>query len=129
MFSVFDLGDVYNGFNTTAFANFWLPVSSKVFIGLGGGLSWSAASYNRAFYGVTERESQLSGLPAYAPDSGTRQWYAWPAVIVQVSPNWYVGGGVFYQRMMSEASNSPIVSQRGDRNQWTGGVGLAYAWK
>jgi outer membrane scaffolding protein for murein synthesis (MipA/OmpV family) len=28
-----------------------------------------------------------------------------------------------------DAGDSPVVKDRGDANQWIGGVGLAYIWK
>lgn len=127
--SLFDLGNVYSGFNSSIFANCWVPLSSQIFVGFGGGLTWSSSSYNRAFYGITPAESQASGLPAYTPDGGMRQWYAWPAVIIQVAPHWFAGAGVFYQHLTGDAAESPIVAQRGNRSQWTGGIGLGYAWK
>jgi outer membrane protein len=40
----------------------------------------------------------------------------------------YGGAGAFYQRLTEDAANSPIVTQRGDRNQWTVGAGLGYGW-
>lgn len=36
---------------------------------------------------------------------------------------------VYMQRIAGSAADSPIVSQRGTRNQITYGAGLAYAWQ
>jgi len=36
---------------------------------------------------------------------------------------------VYMQRITGDAADSPIVSQRGTRNQVTYGAGVAYAWK
>jgi outer membrane protein len=124
-----DLGDKYHGLNASVYANFWLPVSQRVFVGLGGGASWASSSFNRTYFGVTPEGAAESGLPVYQPDSGMRQYYAWPAVIFQITPQWYGGAGVFYQRLADKAADSPIVTQRGDANQLTWGVGLGYAWR
>ena len=98
-------------------------------VGLGGGMTWSSASYHRAYFGVTPEGATASGLPSYSPGSGMRQWYAWPALVVKVAPQWFVGTGAFYQRITGDAAASPIVTQRGDRNQWTVGIGAAYSWR
>lgn len=124
-----DLGNTYDGINASAFATFWLPLSQRVFVGLGGGASFASASYNQAFYGVTAAGAAASGLPAYMPDSGLRQWYAWPAVVFQLSGPWFAGAALFYQRIAGDPADSPIVTQRGDRNQLTAGVGIGYVWK
>ncbi len=124
-----DLGDAYHGVNATAFANGWLPLSPRVFLGMGGGVSWASASYNQTYFGVTPQGAAASGLPVYVPDSGLRQFYIWPALVVQLTPHWYGGAAVFYQRLAGQAGDSPIVTQRGDANQWTWGMGLGYVWK
>gem|GEM_PF-642396 len=127
--AVTDLGHTYDGLNVSAFASLWLPLSRKVFLGLGGGASFGSASYNQTFYGVTAAGSAASGLPVFTPGSGLRQWYAWPAVIVQIAPQWYAGTGIFYQRIAGDPADSPIVTQRGDRNQVTAGIGIGYVWR
>ena len=124
-----DLGDTYNGLNSSFWSSLWLPLSPRVFIGLGGGFSWSSSSFNQAYFGVTPAGSAASGLPVYTPGSGVRQWYAWPALVVRLSDHWVGGVGVFYQRLAGPAADSPIVTQRGDRNQITAGVGIGYLWR
>jgi outer membrane protein len=123
-----DLGNTFHGFDDTVYASLWLPLSRTMIVGLGTGASWGSASYHQTYYGVTPDGAQASGLPAYTPGSGMRQWYAWPALVVRLSPTWLVGFGGFYQRLTGDAAASPIVQQRGDRNQWTYGLGAAYAW-
>jgi outer membrane protein len=46
-----------------------------------------------------------------------------------LGPRWFAGAGAFYQRLTGDAADSPIVTQRGDRNQWTVGGGIGYAWR
>ena len=124
-----DLGHTFHGFDDTVYASLWMPLSRTMIVGLGTGASWGSASYQQAYYGVTPAGAAASGLPVYTPGSGTRQWYAWPALVVQVTPKWFLGAGAFYQRLVGDAAASPIVQQRGDRNQWTYGLGLAYAFR
>ena len=123
-----DLGDVYSGANSGLWANFWFPVSHKAVIGVGAGASWVSSSYNQAYYGVTQKGSQASGLPVFSPGGGLTQWYAWPALVIQITPEWYMGAGLLYQRIAGDAADSPIV-KRGDASQWSGGAGIGYAWK
>jgi outer membrane protein len=124
-----DLGDQYHGLNASVYASFWVPLSPRIFLGLGGGASWASASFNRTYFGITSQGSMASGLPVYQPDSGMRQFYGWPALLVQITPQWYGGAAVFYQRLTDKAADSPIVTERGDANQFTWGLGLGYTWK
>jgi len=123
-----DLGDVYSGASSSVWANFWFPISRKAVIGLGGGASWASSSFNQAYYGITPKDAQASGLPVFNPGGGLTQWYAWPAIVVQITPEWYAGAGLLYQRISGDAADSPIV-KRGDANQWSGGIGVGYAWQ
>jgi outer membrane protein len=123
-----DLRDTFHGFDDTVYASLWVPLSHTMILGVGTGASWGSASYQQAYYGVTEAGSQASGLPVYTPGGGMRQWYAWPALVVRVAPKWFVGAAAFYQRLTGDVAASPIVQQRGDPNQWTVGVGLGYAF-
>jgi len=127
--SLIDLGDTFKGMENIGFASLWVPLSPSVFVGLGGGFTWASASFNQAFFGVTPEGSAASGLAVYSPGSGVRQWYAWPAVVWRVAPQWFVGTGAFYQRITGDAADSPLVRERGDRNQWTVGIGVGYAWR
>ena len=52
---------------------------------------------------------------------------AWPAVVWRFRENWALGAGMAYTQLASEPAHSPIV-QRGSRNQFIGGLGIAYIW-
>ena len=48
----------------------------------------------RTYYGVTSEGAAASGLPAYTPDSGIRNFYAWPTILWRFRPNWAVGASI-----------------------------------
>lgn len=123
-----DLGNEYDGVNASGFASFWLPLSPRVFIGLGGGISAASASYNQTYYGIDAAGAAASGLPAFTPAGGLRQWYVWPAVVVKLAPEWFLGTGFFYQHISGDPADSPLVAQRGSANQWTSGMGVGKSW-
>jgi outer membrane protein len=122
------VGGDTTGSNITPYASLWMPLSETVFLGIGGGFTWSSGSFMQQRFGVTSADAALTGLPEYTPSAGVRQAYAWPAIIVRLNRQWFAATGVFYQRLTGDAANSPIVTQRGDRNQWTAGGGIGYAW-
>ena len=116
------------GSHVTPYASFWMPLSSTVFVGVGAGFTWSSSSFMQQRFGVTPDAAAVSGLPVFTASSGVRQVYGWPAVVWRLSPHWLVGAGALYQRLTSDAAESPIVTQRGDRNQLTAGGGVSYSW-
>ena len=124
-----DLGDRYDGLSSTAWGSFWMPLSQTVFVGVGGGASFGSSSFMQTYYGITPADAVASGLPAYSPGGGVRNYFLWPAVIWQFDKNWAAGGMLFYQRLAGDAADSPIVRERGTAHQLTGGVGLGYVWK
>jgi MipA family protein len=123
-----DFGNVYSGWNAFGWGSFWFPVRRDIFIGLGGGAGGGSESFMNAYFGVTPAGSAASGLDAYSPGAGMKSIYAYPAVIWQFHPSWAAGAGLFYQRLVEGAADSPIVKDRGSADQWIGGVGLGYLW-
>ena len=116
------------GSHVTPYASIWIPLSPELFLGLGGGFTWSSESFMQQRFGVSPEASAASGLPAYSASAGMRQYYLWPALIYRASKQWYVGGGAFYQRITGDGADSPIITQRGDPNQWSAGIGVGYSW-
>ncbi len=116
------------GTHVTPYASLWLPLSRTLFVGVGGGITWSSDSFMQQRFGVSPEASAASGLPAYSAGAGVRQYYLWPAVIWRFAPEWYAGAGAFWQRITGDGAASPIVTQRGDRDQITAGMGLGYSW-
>jgi MipA family protein len=126
---VTNAGIVYSGARVSVNGSFWLPVSRRVFIGTGVGASWVSQGFNQVYYGVTEQDSARSGLPVFSPSGGLEQMTGWLAAIYQFDKHWFGGAMIYYQRLSGSAADSPIVTQRGNRNQITYGAGVAYAFK
>jgi outer membrane scaffolding protein for murein synthesis (MipA/OmpV family) len=75
------------------------------------------------YFGVTADDSLASGLAVYTPGGGVRDARAWLVALVHLGPQWHVGAGVLYSRLVGDAADSPLVSDRGSQNQWVYGVG------
>jgi outer membrane protein len=77
---------------------------------------------------VRPSDSLASGLPIYVPGSGVRDARAWATALLHLSPQWHLGVGALYSRLLGDAADSPIVADEGSKNQWVYGVGALYAW-
>jgi outer membrane protein len=87
--------------------------------------SFANREYMQTYFGVTPLESANSGLAAYSPGGGFKGVGAEFIGRYQFTPQWAVVGSAFYERLIGDAADSPIV-QSGDANQFTLKLGLSY---
>ena len=83
-------------------------------------------NYNQAFFGIDAGQSARSGLAEYDAGGGLQSYGVGTALILPVSKNLSAAllGG--YDRLAGDAADSPLVLERGSRNQATVGLGLTY---
>ena len=96
---------------------------------IGPRVRYGSAKYNRAFFEVTPAAAAASGLPAYRPEAGV---YALGAVAGAYQPlgeRWGLFGFAGYDRLQGQAAASPLVSQRGKRDQFSAGLALTHTFR
>jgi outer membrane protein len=103
-------------------------VARPVTMAAGAALTWGSDNYMDTYFSVSPPDAQRSGLPIFAASSGVRDVRGWVMAMFHMSRNWHLGAGVLYLRLVGDASDSPIVSERGSENQWIFGTGLIYGW-
>lgn len=126
--ALWDTGDTHEGFTGTVFARYWTPVSQSVDLGISGNLQYGDENFTNTYFGVTPAGSAASGLPVYNADAGLTSFSIQPMVAFHLTQNWHIGAGVRYQKLMGDASDSPIVDGRGSTSQVIGGLGVIYTW-
>ena len=50
------------------------------------------------------------------------------AAVFHLSESWHIAAGAQWRPLLDDAADSPIVEDRGDKNQWIYGIGAAYSW-
>jgi outer membrane protein len=123
-----DVSDVYKGWTAGLNAYGTQPVATMVTLAGGAAFTYGDGNYMDQYFGVTPNDSLASGLPIYVPGSGVRDVRGWAAALLHLSPQWHLGAGVMYSRLVGDAADSPLVSDEGSNNQWVYGVGTLYAW-
>lgn len=112
--------------------DFSTPLSRTTYVGLSAGLDFSSSRYAQYYFGVTPAEAIVSGLPAYAPQGGFRDWkvnlLAVHSLTGDLLHGLALGGTVGYSRLQGDFARSPLVAQRGSAGQWLGALGLAYSF-
>ena len=87
-------------------------------------LSWSNGRYQRAYFGVSPASAAAAGLPVYTPEGGVQGVGAASSLHVALTPRWGLYGYAQYERLISDAGDSPLVRQFGSRDQVSGGIAL-----
>jgi outer membrane protein len=123
-----DVSDVYNGWTAGLNAFATQPVAKMVSLAGGAAFTYGSGNYMDEYFGVTPADSLASGLPVYVPGSGVRDVRGWAVAILHLSKQWHIGAGAMYSRLVSNAADSPIVSQEGSTSQWVYGAGALFAW-
>ncbi|MFN3388787.1 MAG: MipA/OmpV family protein [Allosphingosinicella sp.] len=87
-------------------------------------VTWSNGRYQRAYFGVSPQSAAATGLPVYTPDGGLQGLGATASLHVALTPRWGLYGFAQYERLVSDAGDSPLVRGFGSRDQLSGGVAL-----
>lgn len=105
------------------------PARPPMMFSLGTRASFVDATYNNAYFGVTAAQSAGSGLRRYDAGGGLLSYGANAALIVPLSLrlNASLLGG--YDRLAGDAGRSPLVEDRGSRDQLSLGLGLTYRFE
>jgi outer membrane protein len=77
---------------------------------------------------VSQEDSERSGLPVYDAGAAVKDFRITPGLVIHFSYHWHLGVGLRYQRLLSDAADSPVVDDRGSANQFITGLGLGYSW-
>lgn len=125
-------GDVYGGLYGVASAHVLKPVAPWLTLSATAGLGFAGSSFQRAYFGVAAEDAAL--FPSvdavrFRPRAGVTDVRLLVGAMAHLSFNWHVVTGARYQRLVDDVAKSPIVSQRGDANQWLFGAGLMYLWR
>lgn len=127
-----DVGNAYRSTMVTPSVDFSTPLSRSTYVGLSAGLDFVSTRYAQYYFGVTPAEATLSGLPAFTPKGGLKDWKVNLLAVQSLSGNLLkglaLGGSLGYSRLQGDFKRSPLVAQRGKAGQWLAALGLAYSF-
>jgi outer membrane protein len=128
VWGLWDVSGVHEGAAAGARVFGMYPVARPVSLAAGAATTWGSDNYTDTYFSVSSADSVRSGLPVFAASSGVRDVRGWLLGMFHLSRKWHLAGGVLYSRLVGDAADSPIVSQRGSENQLVLGAGLIYGW-
>jgi MipA family protein len=95
-------------------------------LGIGPRMTIAGNDYVDTYFGIDAVQSQRSGLAQYNPRGGILSYGAAAQVTYQWTPRVQTTASVQYNRLAGDAANSPLVRERGSRDQLS--VGLSTRW-
>lgn len=88
--------------------------------------SWADDTHMQNVFGISAAQSARSGLPVHDAGSGFKNVGLALTLGYGLTQNWSVSGRVGYSRLVGDAADSPIVEDRGAKNQVSTFLTLAY---
>jgi outer membrane protein len=125
---LYDVGDTHDGYLISAGARYFQPVTRPLTLSIGATVTYGSSDYMQTYFGVDSNNAARSGLSQFSAGSGLRDVRIPVMAIYSLSPNWHLSGGLIYSRLLGDASDSPVVDDRGSSDQLYAGLGVAYAW-
>ncbi len=125
---LYDVGDTHDGYLISAGARYFQPVARPLTLSIGATVTYGSGDYMQTYFGVDSNNAARSGLSQFSAGSGLRDVRFPIMAIYSLSPNWHLSGGLVYSRLLGDASDSPLVDDRGSSDQLYAGLGVAYAW-
>lgn len=111
------------GLNYKGFADL---LGKPVMYSFGPRATFADSNYNEAYFGINQSQSAKSGLAQYSAGSGLVSYGIGAFAMMPVSDAVSVGIFGGYDRLASEAADSPLIKERGDENQFMGGLRITY---
>lgn len=105
-----------------------IPVTQQLTFSAGPRLTAASSKALDPYFGITAAQSAASGLPIYDAGGGLRSYGAGAQLAYVISSNWRTNVFVEYDRLTNGAADSPLVTQRGSRDQIMAGIGVTYTF-
>jgi len=90
------------------------------------GLNGNDEAYSSAYFGISNRESEASGLAAFSPEAGLTGLSLSTVISASLTPGWSLTALFSVTRLIGDAADSPIIKIRGTEIQPVLGLFLSY---
>jgi outer membrane protein len=118
----------HHGLVSDLTADLVMPVTQQLTLSGGPRLTVASAAATNPYFSITPGQSAASGLPVYDAGGGLRSLGLGVQARYDWSPQWATHIFVEYDRLAGDAANSPLVVQRGSRDQIQVGIGASYSF-
>lgn len=121
-----DVADGNDGAIVRLSGGYRIPFSDVFGVGLGIFTTWADEDYMESYFGINAANSAASGLNTFDADEGFKDVDLNVTATHQPWQHWGFMGLLSYKRLLNDAEDSPVVDDRGDKNQFAGGALVFY---
>ncbi len=107
-----DLGGKDQGTLVTLDLEATLPVSQRLKLSAGPGLSWADQKYNQAYFGINAEQSARSGRAQYTPDAGLHTLRFSLGADYGLTPQWSISARAALVSLRGDAADSPLAFRK-----------------
>jgi outer membrane protein len=121
-----DTGDAHDGFLADVSVGYRVKIERHVrmvFLAIG---TWADDKYMDTYFSVDADNAEKSDLAEFKAGSGIKDIGMVVALKYNINWHWGITGTWKYTRLLGDAADSPIVNQRGNRNQFINGLVINY---
>ena len=109
-------------------ADYVLRDADRWLLSVGPRLTLSNDRYNDKYFSAAPLDAAAAGIRAYDADGGLQSAGATLGGLYQFTPRWGLQAYARYDRLVSDAADSPVVRAFGSRNQFSTGVAATYTF-
>ena len=123
-----DISDEHSGTVVYLKGAYKTDLSDKMQVKLNVHTAWASDDYMESYFDVDASDSARSGLPRYSASSGIKDIGLAVTSHYRFNQSWGLLGNLSYTRMLSDAEDSPLVDDVGDKNQFVGVLAVTYSF-
>jgi outer membrane protein len=120
--------DGHHGLVSDLSADWVMPVTKQMTLSGGPRMTLSSSEAMSPYFSITEAQSLASGLPVFDAKGGLRSYGAGVQARYEISKVWATYSFIEYSRLAGDAADSPLITQRGTRDQIEVGLGISYSF-
>lgn len=125
---VHDVSDVHGGFLISANASYTAAVGERLSLIVDLGATYASDDYADTYFSVSPAGSLTSGLPSFTAKGGLKDAGGQLTATYRLGDNWGVAANASYRRLLGDFADSPVVTNGGNPNQLSGGIGVFYTF-
>lgn len=126
--TMFDVSDGHGGIVMTPGVSYSYPVTGRFRTSIGISANYGDGDFNDAFFSVDAAGSAASGLREFDADGGFYSAALSLTGSYQITNRWGVLGVVQVDRLVGDASSTPIVDREGSKSQVFGGLAISHSF-
>jgi len=123
-----DVLGAHSGLTVDTEIEYFFAANRILRFGIGAHASFATTDYFDTYFSIDEANAFTAGVAPFTAEGGARDVSIEMFSILSFSPRWGIFSRVAYNRLLSDAADSPIVAEFGSPNQVFAGAGIFWSF-